>query len=68
MHDEPKHIWTALSLPCPYGAELGEPLGSAPMVGTLGIVTMSSRGAGHTGQKGGPVVGRRDTDRNPRAF
>lgn len=52
-HDEPKHICTGLSLPCPCGVELGEPLGPKLMVGTLGIVTISPRGAGHTGQKGG---------------
>lgn len=43
---EPKHICTGLSLPCPYGAELGEPLGSTLTVGTLGIVMMSPRGVG----------------------
>lgn len=65
---EPKHICMGLSLPCPCGAEFGEPLGPTPMVGTLGIVTMSPRGAGHTGQKRGPVVGKGDTDKSPRGF
>lgn len=62
------NIYTGLSLPYPYGAELGEPLGATLTVETQGIVTMSPRGTGHMGQDWGPAVGRRDTDGYPRGF